>query len=222
MFNLRVAEYIKTNMHRHAMTFERLKEVSGVPLSTLNAYANAKVAKHTEDTLLRIAAAFGDPPTVIEDMRKMSAESYEQEKRLIAESKDAEQMAKLSALIRSNVAQILEEYRTQALAQQVETSRHADERVRIAEQKAADAIAAAEQKAAEQVERIRKDSAAAEQVFRTHGAELMDIERRGFAEAHTIEKNNIAYLRTLVRNLTISLVAVGLIAVCLCIYVFAH
>lgn len=233
MFNLRIAEYIKTNMHRHSMTFKRLEEVSGVPLSTLNSYAKAKVTKHTEETLLRIAAAFGDPPSVIAEMRMMSAESYEQEKRLLEESKDAERMAQLSALIRSSVAQILEEYRVQALAQQMETSRHADERVKLAEQKAEERIAEVEQKTSKLIEaaeqeceqRIKTVLAQCEeheQMHKMHCMELIESERRGFSDSRSIENSNITYLRTIVRNLTIALIGVSFFAVGLCFYVFVH
>lgn len=236
MFNLRVAEYIKTSMRNKGMTYKELEAESGVPLSTLHSYAEAKVKKHTEETLLRIAAAFGDPPSVIKDMRAKSEESFEQEKKLLKESEDAKQVEQFAALIRSNVSQILEEYREQALAQQIETSRHADERVRIAEQKAEERIAEIERKAQELIEAAERDCnnriktvldqcEQHEQMHKQHCMELMEAERRGFNDIHSSDGNSKAYLRTIIRNLTIALIVFVFISLVLgacAIYAFAH
>lgn len=236
MFNLRVAEYIKTNMHRLAMTYKELEAQSGVPLSTLHSYAQAKVTKHTEETLLRIAAAFGDPPSVIKEMRVLSNESFEQEKKLLKESENAKQMEQFAVLIRSNVSQILEEYREQALAQQIETSRHADERVRIAEQKAEERVAEIEQKASQLIEAAERDCQDRintvlaqceehEKLYKEHCNELMEAERRGFNEVHSSDGNSKTYLRTIIRNLTIALIVFVLIFLALgacAIYAFAN
>lgn len=236
MFNLRIAEYIKNNMHRQAMTYKELESKSGVPLSTLHSYAQAKVTKHTEETLLRIAAAFGDPPSVIKELRTVSAEAVEQEKKLLQESEDAARMAQLATLIRSNVSQILEEYREQALAQQIETSRHADERVKIAEQKAEDRIAEVEHKTSQLIEaaeiecqeRIKTVLAQCEeheQMHKQHCMELMEAERRGFAEMHSSDGSTQTYLRTIIRNLTIALVVFVLITFSLgtySVYAYTH
>lgn len=236
MFKLRVAEYIKTNMHKKGMTFKELEGASGVPMSTLHNYASAKVTKHTEDTLRLIAEAFGDPYSVIKEMRAKSEESYEQEKKLLQESQDAARMAQLAALIRSNVSQILEEYREQALAQQIETSRHADERVRIAEQKAEERVTEVERKAQELIEaaecdchdRIKKvldQCEEHEQMHKQHCMELMESERRAFAEMHSSDGSNSIYLRTIIRNLTIALIVFVFISLVLgacAIYAFAH
>lgn len=236
MFKLRVAEYIKTNMHQKGMTFKELESVSGVPLSTLHSYASAKISKHTEDTLLRIAAAFGDPPSIIKEMRAKSEESFEEEQKLLKESENARQMEQFATLIRSNVSQILEEYREQALAQQIETSRHADERVRIAEQKAEERIAEVEQKTSQLIEateiecqeRIKTILAQCEeheQMHKQHCMELMEAERRAFAELHSSDGNNQSYLRSAIRCLVIALIVFVLISfglgVC-CIYAFTH
>lgn len=236
MFKLRVAEYIKTNMHKKGMTFKELESVSGVPMSTLHNYASAKVTKHTDDTLRLIAEAFGDTYSVIKEMRAKSEESYEQEQKLLKESENARQMEQFAALIRSNVSQILEEYREQALAQQIETSRHADERVKIAEQKAEERIAEVEQKTSQLIEaaesecheRIKTVLAQCEeheQMHKQHCMELMEAERRGFAEMHSSDGSNQTYLRTIIRNLTIALIVLVFISLSLgacAIYALAH
>jgi transcriptional regulator with XRE-family HTH domain len=223
-------------MHKKGMTFKELESASGVPMSTLHNYASAKVTKHTEDTLRLIAEAFGDPYSVIKEMRAKSEESYEQEKKLLQESQDAARMAQLAALIRSNVSQILEEYREQALAQQIETSRHADERVRIAEQKAEERVTEIERKAQELIEaaecdchdRIKKvldQCEEHEQMHKQHCMELMESERRAFAEMHSSDGSNSIYLRTIIRNLTIALIVFVFISLVLgacAIYAFAH
>lgn len=230
MFKLRIAEYIKTNMHKKGMTFKELESASGVPLSTLHSYASAKITKHTEDTLLRIAAAFGDQPSVIKEMRSKSEESFEEEQRLLKESENAKQMEQFATLIRSNVSQILEEYREQALAQQIETSRHADERVRIAEQKAEERIAEVEHKASQLIEAAERDCQERiktilaqceehEEMHKQHCMELMEAERRGFAEMHSSDGSNQTYLRTIIRNLTIALIVFVLITFGLVFYV---
>ena len=225
MFNLRVAEYIKTRMHQKGMTYKELEEKSGVPLSTLHSYASAKVTKHTNATLEQIAEAFGDSKSVIQEMRNKSEESYEQEQKLLKESENAKQMEQFAALIRSNVSQILEEYREQALAQQIETSRHADGRVKIAEQKAEERVAEIERKTGEAIADMKRRCEEREAAYKQHCAELMEAERRGFNEVHDHDGSNSVYLRVLVRNLTIALVVFVLITFCLgtyAVYAFTH
>lgn len=234
MFHLLVSEYIKTNMIKHQMTYKDLEAKSGVPLSSLHSYAHAKVTKPTEDNLVRIAAAFGDLPCVISDMHKASEEALSKEKAILDGSKDAERMEQFAALVRSNVSQILEEYRVQAIAQQRETSLHADGRVEEAERKAAERIEEierkcavrieeAERRCAENIEAIRDRFSERERMYKEHCDELRSAEHQIFEEVRANSVASSDYLRTLVRNLTISLISVSILAIALGMYaVFAY
>ena len=212
MFNLRIAEYIKRNMQAQHMTYKELEARSGVPLSTLHSYAQAKVTKHTKGTLESIAVALGDDKQIIEEIRNASEDAIEQEKKLLEASKDAERMAQLAALIRSNVSQILEEYRLQSIEQQRETSAHADERIAEAERKAAERIEEAERKASERMQQVVKQCEEHEQQYRQHCEDIMDAERRGYGSSARIEIANKTYLHILIRNLTIALIIVSILA----------
>lgn len=129
MYNLLIAEYIKTNKEAHHMTFDFISEKSDTPVSTISAYAKAQVTSPKDETLIRIAAVFGDGPDVIYKMKQAAAEATEKEKKLIASSSDEQRMKQLADLIRTSVSALLEEYRIQAAQQQTEILEHADRRV---------------------------------------------------------------------------------------------
>lgn len=233
MFKLRVSQYINNGLVENNWTYKTLCDRSGVPVSTIHSYAQGKTSNPNEENLIRIAAAFGDPPSVIHAMRKESVDTTAKENILIAKADDKELMEKHAALIRESVTQILDEYRAQALEQQIETSRHADERVKLAEQKAearvfeveqktAQLIEAAEQECEQRIKIVLEQCEEHEKMHKQHCTELIEAERRGFSDSYNIENSTIAYLRSLVRNLTIALIGVSFFSVFLCVYSFLH
>lgn len=144
MYNLKVSEYIKNNMKANDITYKELEEKSGVPSSTIYAYAKATVATPNEENLIRIAAVFGDSPDAIRQMRIESREAQEKERRLIEGAEDQERMRQLAELIRTSVSTLLDDYRAQASAQQTELLQYAEQRIKEESQRADDSIKKAE------------------------------------------------------------------------------
>lgn len=90
------------------MTYEDISSKSGVPISTLNAYVKKKIESPKEETLIRIASAFGDSPDAIFTIRE-SARRMEQEASAAANaSKDKEVLERFIDAIKPVIAQLLE------------------------------------------------------------------------------------------------------------------
>lgn len=212
MFKLRMAEYINSNMLEHGMTYKVLHERSGVPLSTLHSYAQAKVSTPDEENLIRIAAAFGDPPEIIQRMRRESLDATTAENKLIAQSSDKERMEQFAALIRSSVATLLEEYRVQAAAQQTEILEHADRRV---EEERRRFKARVEEVLRQCNEEIARANAVCDEklaIHREHYLELhQEAEKRLIASNEEREKVR-AYLKRVIRNLSVALIIVSVMS----------
>ena len=194
MFKLRLADYINSNMRQRALSYKDLAALSGVPDSSLHSYAQARVSNPNEDNLVRIAAAFGDGPEVIQRMRHESLTSTTQENQIMARVDDKDQAEELAALIRSSMAALLEEYREQFARQQTEIIQHADRRV-------SSERAQLERQCAEEIAKIK-----------AHTAEMMRVEKEHQAELRERNEATRAYLKTLVHNLSAALITVSIIA----------
>lgn len=120
MFSVLVKQYINQNLSAHGMTHKTLSDLADVPPSTLHSYIQGKTSNPNIDALIRIAAVFGDGPEVIKAMRRDSLEAAAIEEIMRKKSDDNEIMEKHAELIRTNVSQILEEYRAQMDARQQE------------------------------------------------------------------------------------------------------
>ena len=181
MFKILVSQYINKNMVEYDFTFKNLFDRCNVPISTLHAYAQGKTSNPNEENLIRIAKAFGHGPEVIQAMRRQALESTAKENMILARSDDPELMEKYGAIIRSNVSQILEEYRLASAAQQTEIIQHADQ-----------LVADAKAEAAAQCELVAKQCRQHEQEHKEHCDALI-----------AQMQNTIAYLRSLVRNVSL-------------------
>lgn len=199
MFKLRVADYINSNMLERGLTYKDVSRMSGVSDSSIHTYAQAKVTNPNEDNLIRIAAAFGDPPDIIQQMRREALSSTTEENKIIAQSSDKERMEEFSALMRSNVAALLEEYRIQSAAQQTEIIQHADQR-----------IANEEARFKKRVDEVIRQYEAEMEKERMHAQTLLNAEKEHRAELRSRNEATRGYLKTMVRNLTIALVAVAI------------
>lgn len=111
MFKLWLAEYMNSNMRRLGWTYKRTEKETGVPQTTIYSYAQGRVTNPDDDNLSRIAIAFGDDPELIQKMRRESLYSTTQENQLLAGAADKKRMEDLAALMRQNVASLLDEYR---------------------------------------------------------------------------------------------------------------
>lgn len=202
MFKLRVSQYINNGLVENNWTYKTLCDRSGVPVSTIHSYAQGKTSNPNEENLIRIAAAFGDPPSVIHAMRKESVDTTAKENLLIAKADDKELMEKHASLIRESVTQILEEYRAASAAQQTEIIAHADHRVEEERQRAKALNESVLTQCQEEIAREKK-----------HNADLLTLKDDQIAAAASSSKSALAYLKTVVRNLSIALILVSILAV---------
>lgn len=213
MFKLRLAEYINSNMQERNWTYRDLSGKSGVPDSSIHSYAQGRVTTPNEDNLIRIAAAFGDGPDVIQEMRREALPSTVQENKLLAESADKERMEAFAALMRKNMLSVMEEYRTAAAEQQTEIIRHADEHVEIERRRFK---ARADEVLRQCTAEIAKnESICNEKIAMTekHVRELLTLKDEQIKKADAENEKARAYLRVVVRNLTVALIAVAVFAV---------
>lgn len=202
VFKLRISQYINKNLVEKELTYKQLAERSGVPASSIHSYAQGKTGNPNEDNLIRIAAAFGDPPEVITAMRRESIETTAKENVLIAKADDKELMEKHAALIRESVSQILDEYRAASAAQQTEIIQHADQRVideRALCKARCDTILA---QCLEEIDREKK-----------HNADLLALKDDLIKKGETDSKAALHYLQRSVHNLSIALAVVSVLAV---------
>lgn len=202
MFKLRVSQYINNGLVENNWTYKTLCDRSGVPVSTIHSYAQGKTSNPNEENLIRIAAAFGDTPDVIHAMRKESMDTTAKENILIAKADDKELMEKYAALIRESVTQILEEYRAASAAQQTEIIAHADHRIEEERQRAKVLNETVLAQCQEEIDRAKK-----------HNADLLALKDDQIAAAASSSKSALAYLKTVVRNLSIALIVVSILAV---------
>lgn len=124
MFKLWLSEYINSNMRRLGWTYKRTEKETGVPQTTIYSYAQGRVTNPDDDNLLRIVTAFGDDPEIIQRMRREALDSTTKENQLIAESADKKRMEEFAALMRTNMAALLQEHSQREAARQTEIIEH--------------------------------------------------------------------------------------------------
>ena len=114
MFKVKLAQYINDNMVRLNLTYKDVSARSGVPQSTLSYYARGQVTTPNDDHCARIAAVFGDPPDIIQQMRREALPVTAQENKFLAAADDTERMERFAELMRSNMLSLMEEERERA------------------------------------------------------------------------------------------------------------
>lgn len=202
MFKSVLSTYITSNMGSRGWKLKDMSRESGLSDSTLNSYILQKVSSPSEENLLRIAAAFGDPPEVIYKMRRESMDVTSAEEKLLAAADDQARMEKFTEIVKSSMLAIMQEYLTATSAQQTEIMAHADKRVEEERARASDLNAKVLTQCQEEVERSR-----------IHNAEIMALKDALLAASERENKEVRKYLRTVIRNLAIALVAVSVLAV---------
>lgn len=193
MFKLQFARYICDNMARLNLTYKDLAQRSGVPQTTISYYARGMVNTPSDDYCERIAAVFGDKPDVVQKMRREAIGSTAQENKIIAASDDKELMERLAGIIRANMLEVLDAYKTDV--ENGYTERLATVRAQY-------------EKAVTDMERRCEEKLA------DRKAHFDALARKSEADQAKIDQQAAAanaYLKRMVRNLSIALVAVSLI-----------
>ncbi len=212
MFKIQFAQYVNDNLALKDWTYKDLNGHSGVPVSTISAYAQGKVNNPDEDNLQRIVKAFGDSPEILQQMRRAALPSTVAENKLIAGASDQERMEKFAALLRSNMIAVMEEHRAASAAQQTEIINHADRRIEEERARARDLNAKVLQQCNEEVARNKAFYDQRYQMMREHCDQriadakehMADVMREKASSETKIArqyKRNREYLKSSVRNL---------------------
>lgn len=202
MFKIKLAQYISENMVRHNLTYKDIASRSGVPSTTLSYYARGQVTTPNDDYCTRIAAVFGDPPEVIQHMRRDALPSTATENKLIAGADDTERMERFAELLRSNMLAVMEEHRVASAAQQTELIQHTDQRIADERVRASELNSKVLAQCMEEIEREKN-----------HNAELLAV-KDSMIDLINAERDKVrSYLKRIIRNLSIALIVVSLLAV---------
>lgn len=134
MFKAVLSVYITSNMAARGWKLKDIARESGVSDSTIHSYIKQKSDNPSDENLFRIADAFGDPQEVIQRMRQESDGVADEAARMVDEADDAARMEKFTAIVRSAMLGIMQEYLAATAAQQTEIIQHAD--IRIAQEQA--------------------------------------------------------------------------------------
>ena len=202
MFKVQLAQYISDNMVRHNLTYKDVAARSGVPQSTLSYYARGQVTTPNDEYCVRIAAVFGDPPEVIQQMRRGALPSTAEENKLIASADDTERMERFAELMRSNMLSLMEEHRAASAAQQTEIIQHADRRVEDERVRCSELNAKVLQQCMDEIAREKQ-----------HAADLLAAKDVMLGKLEEERVKVRTYLRTIIRNLTIALIVVSVLSV---------
>ena len=215
MFKIQLAQYINDNLALHKLTYKQLSDISGVAPSSIHASAQGSVNNPDDDNLRRIAKAFGDPPEIIQQMRRESIGATAAENKLIAEADDKQLMEKMGTLLRTTLLAVLEEYRAAAAAQQTEIIQHANQRVEEERTRFKERAADVVKQCNEEMERNKAfydqryqmtiahcDQRIAD--IKAHMADIVQEKRDAEKKMSRQYARNRAYLRSSVRNLCIA------------------
>lgn len=215
MFKIQLAQYINDNLALHKLTYKQLGDRSGVPSSSIHAYAQGKVNNPDDDNLRRIAVAFGDPPEIIQQMRREAMSATVAENKIIAASDDKQRMEQLGALLRTNMLAVMEEYRAASSAQQTELLQHTEQRIAAEQEefrrRSAEVVRQCNQ------ENDRKETACSEKLdlmekhcnqriedMRAHMADVLQEKKDAENKMAKQYARSRAYLKSSVRNLCIA------------------
>ena len=215
LFKIQFAQYINDKLAENDWTYKDLNGHSGVPTSTISSYAQGKTNNPDEENLLCIIKAFGDPPEILQQMRRAALPSTVAENKLIAGASDQERMEKFAALLRSNMLSVFEEYQAAAAAQQAEILQHADRRVEEERARFKERAAEVVKQCNEEMDRNKSfyderykmtishcDQRVAD--IRAHMADIVQEKRDAEKKMSRQYARNRAYLRSSVRNLCIA------------------
>lgn len=224
MLSLRFANYINDNMESRGWKNQRLELESTVPDSSISSYRKGLTKKPSRDNMILIAAAFGDPPSVIDQMiAESNGTTSEEAQRLMAEAADQERLERIVAMMREQMVHMLVDFREQSAAQQTEIIQHADNRVAAAEAEANKRIASAEADFNRRIEAVLKQCQDEVQREKDHCQQRIDdmrqyaehvykTEREHRRELRVRNKSSREYLKSMVRNISACGLLLGMIA----------
>ena len=199
---------------RLGMTYKEVSAISGVPQTTVSNYSRAKVDEPNLDYCVRIAAAFGDPPDVVHDMRKNALPATAKQNQIIAGSDDKERMEQMASVLREHMVRLLAEYQESSASQQTEIIQHADRCVEQERVRCAQELDAVTRRCAEEVAAVREREQEKTALLRERASVVAAERDRTCAKCSAAHDETTAHLMRTVRLLTraiISLAAVSIV-----------
>lgn len=109
MLHLTLSRYVKDGLSKTGFSYRELSSRSGVPISTISAYARGQVASPDADNLARIAQAFGDGPDTVSRLRADAEAQAEEDARIAAEANDKELVERIASMLRQTFDGLLDD-----------------------------------------------------------------------------------------------------------------
>lgn len=213
MLSLRFAEYINVNMKRLGWKLKDLERESGVSDSTIAAYRKGKSETPAKDNMYRIAAAFGDPPSVIDEMCEAAIRgSDDEQRRLTEEAEDNARIARIVEIMKETMIQIMDDFHEKNLEQQTEILRHADNQVAEAEAGFKRRVQSVLTQCQEEVQREKDHCQTRIDDIHKFAEFIYHTERAHNNELSIRNVNSRDYLKSIIRNISVCCILLGMIA----------
>ena len=113
MLQYTISRYVKDGISQNGMSYRELSARSGVPISTISAYARGQVESPDADNLARIAQAFGDSPDTVAQLRAQAEAPAEEDARIAAEASDKELVERIVSTLRKTFDDLLDDANAQ-------------------------------------------------------------------------------------------------------------
>lgn len=184
MTHLMLSRYVRDGLAQNGMSYRELSARSGVPISTISAYARGQVASPDSDNLARIAQAFGDGPDAVAQLRADAEAQAAEDARIAAEAGDRELVERIASTLRQTFDGLLDDANEQYA-----------QRLAAVQEQYRDYLLDAEQRYAERMEAEQRHHAQIVEQLR-HSAQMMDQR----------SEDARRYLKRLVRVLAVAVV----------------
>lgn len=213
MLGVIFADYINANMETRGWKNRDLERESGVADSTIAAYRKGRTNSPARENMVRIAAAFGDPPSVIEEMiARANTGQDEEERRLIEEAEDAERIGRIVGMIRESMIEIMAEHRSQSDAQQAEIYAEAQRRIAQSEQDFKRRVDVVMRQCREEIDREKEHCQQRIDDMQKYAAFIHAEEKDRAGETRARHARSVSFLRSCVRNISACAILLGMIA----------
>ena len=179
MLQYTISRYVKDGLSQNGMSYRELSARSGVPISTISAYARGQVESPDADNLARIAQAFGDSPDAVAQLRAQAEAQAEEDARIAAEASDKELVERIVTTLRQTFDGLLDDANAQY-----------SQRLAAVQEQYRDYLADAEQRYAERLEAEQR-----------HHEQIVEQMRQSVQTMDQRSEEGRRYLKRLVRAL---------------------
>ena len=179
MTHLMLSRYVRDGLAQNGMSYRELSARSGVPISTISAYARGQVESPDADNLARIAQAFGDSPDAVAQLRAQAEAQAEEDARIAAEAGDRELVERIVTTLRQTFDDLLDDANAQY-----------SQRLSAVQEQYRDYLSDAEQRYAERLEAEQR-----------HHAQIVEQMQQNARTMDQHSEEGRRYLKRLVRAL---------------------